>query len=101
MSHAQIYHARKEMKARGLTAAQISPRIVQGNITQALSPLVMTLGGCIKHESGLSITVRLNNGCSHSALTLGGLVAGLVGIDGTLCTQISPCQVLVSFDGSC
>ncbi len=98
MSHAQIYHARREMRAQGV---KTNPRIERGNITHALTPLVTALGGCVTHEEGLAITVRLNNSCSHSALTLGGLVAGLVGIDGTVCTQVSRRQVLISFDGQC
>lgn len=98
MSHAQIYHARKEMKAKGLTPSQISPAIVQGNLTLALTPLVTAMGGRIIEEKELAITVRLKNNTPNSAVTFGGIVAGLAAYHtGAVVTQLSRRQVYIDF----
>lgn len=98
MSYAQLYHTRRELRAQGVPT---NPRIARGHLTPALTPIVTALGGRITREEGLSITVRLNNNTAHGALTFGGLVAGLAGVDGTVCTQVSRRQVLINFDGGC
>ena len=98
MSYAQLYHTRRELRAQGVPT---SPRITRGNITTALTPIVTALGGRITREEEMSITVRLNNSTAHGALTFGGLVAGLAGVDGTVCTQVSRRVVRINFDGGC
>ena len=98
MSYAQIYHARKEMTAKGLTPAQISPALVKGNLTPALTPLVTAMGGRITEEEELSITVRLKNNTPNRAQTFGGIVAGLAAFHtGSVVTQISRRQVKINF----
>jgi hypothetical protein len=98
MSSAQILHARKELKAKGLTPAQISPAIVKGNLTPALTPLVTAMGGRITKEEELSVTVRLKNSTPNSAETFGGIVADLVSLKrGAVVTQLSHRQVKINF----
>lgn len=95
MSYAQIYHARNEMRALGLTPAQISPDL-SGDIAAALSPLVKALGGRIISAEASQVKIRLNNNTPHSAETFGGIVAGLTNHD-ALVTQISRRQVIIDF----
>ena len=97
MSYAQRYHTRKALAAAGLTPAQINPQYERGNLVNTLTPLVNALGGRITEATDRTVTVR--TGFTMSPATFGGVVAGLVGHDGTVSTVISARAVHINFEG--
>lgn len=97
--NAQIDHTRKALKAAGLTPAQVNPQYERGNLVKTLTPLINALGGRITDATACAVTVRINNSFTNSASTFGGLVAGLVGRDGTVSTAMSARTVSIDFEG--